>query len=377
VKVLYVSKASVVPAYQAKLGALAAHVRIDAVIPARWGAERASAVLAADASVRTGRVLFHGHNHLHIYADARAIVRSSRPDIVHLDEEPYSAVTFQFARLCRPSHVPFVFFAWQNLDKRIPAPFGAMRRYVLARAAAGIAGTKRAADVLRAAGFHREIAVIPQLGVDPHRFRPDAQARHAARERLAISEDAFVAGFAGRLVPEKGVDLLLDAAAAAPDVHVLVIGDGPERARLERRAAGNGIFARTRFTGHVGSLDVPLWLNALDVLVLPSRTTRHWVEQFGRVLVEAMASGIPVIGSASGEIPNVIGPAGLTFAEGDTAMLVARLVELRAVRGFRAKLGALGRERVLAEFTQDRIARDTLALYDRVLANGVNGGPRR
>lgn len=362
-KVLYVSKASVVPAYQGKLGALGAHVQVDAVIPARWGRDSASAALVHGARVRTARVLLHGHNHLHVYRDASAILESARPDLVHLDEEAYSAVTFQFARLCERARVPFVFFSWQNLDKRLPAPFGAMRRYVFAHAAAAIAGTERAAAVLRSAGLRREIAIIPQVGVDPERFRPSAAARAMARARFVVEDGVFVAGFAGRLVPEKGVDLLLDAVAALENVHVLVVGDGPERRRLERRARRLGILRRTWFTGRVGSLEMPLWMNAMDVLVLPSRTTRGWTEQFGRVLVEAMACGVPVIGAASGEIPAVLGRAGLTFTDGDSAMLAARLMELRDRPAIRAELAELGRDRVLERFTHDRIAHATADFY--------------
>lgn len=390
-RVLYVSKASIVPAYRDKLHALAEHVELAAVIPARWGDRDAGALdnatcdhhagpldaapatgwmygaAAGRAHIRAVRALLHGHNHLHVYRDTAALVRDAAPDLVHIDEEPYSAVTFQLARVCQRAGVPYLFFAWQNLHKRLPPPFGRMRQHVLAHAAAAIAGTNAAADVLRRAGWEGRTAVIPQMGVSPARFRPDAMLRATIRARLGIAPDAFVAGCAARLVPEKGVDLLLDAAASLPDMHVLIIGEGPERRRLAAHASSLGIAARTVFAGGVESVDMPAWLNALDVLVLPSRRSRGWAEQFGRVLVEAMACGVPVVGAVSGAIPDVVGSAGLTFPENDAGALRVVIRQLRDRRGLRVAVGELGRARALEHFTHERIARDTVALYDQVL----------
>src|SRR5207244_2622460 len=109
-----------------------------------------------------------------------------RPDLVHADEEPYSAVTGQIAALCGARRIPFVFFGWQNIDKRLPPPFGALRRSVFARAAGGIGGTERAALVLRRGGYRGPLAVIPQMGVDPKRYHPDADARTRVRARVGI-----------------------------------------------------------------------------------------------------------------------------------------------------------------------------------------------
>ncbi|MEX1184841.1 MAG: glycosyltransferase [Gemmatimonadota bacterium] len=362
-KVLYVSKASIVPAYRDKLHALAMHVDLDALVPMRWNEDRLDpADNAGAARVHGVRAVLHGHNHLHLLRGAPGLLRDKAPDLVHIDEEPYSAVTFQLARLCRRQRVPFLFFAWQNLHKRLPPPFGAMRDRVFASAAAAIAGTARAAEVLRRAGWTGETAVIPQLGVCATRFRPDATARAALRDRLGIPEDAFTAGFAGRLVPEKGVDLLIRAAATR-DMHVLIVGDGAERRRLLEFSASCGSLASTHFVGHVSSLEMPRWLNAMDALVLPSRGTAGWTEQFGRVLVEAMSCGVPVIGAESGEIPLVIGGAGMTFVEGDDAALGARLAALRDAPELRSRLAEAGRARVLELFTHDRVAEQTVELY--------------
>ena len=104
------------------------------------------------------------------------------------------------------------------------------------------------------------------------------------------------------------------------------------------------------------------------MLVLPSRSRPNWTEQFGLVLVEAMACGVPVLGSQSGEIPHVIGQAGWTFPEDDLETLQAGLLRLMREVEVRAELGRLGRERVLARFTQARTAAETVQVYKEMLA---------
>ena len=133
--------------------------------------------------------------------------------------------------------------------------------------------------------------------------------------------------------------------------------------------------ARTHFVSAVPSTDMPAWLNALDVLVLPSRSRRGWVEQFGRVLVEAMACGVAVVGTESGEIPAVIGDAGLTFPENDVAGLRVHLTNLRDSPELRRTLGRRGLGRALDHFTNERIARETAAVYERVIHGPVPSMP--
>jgi glycosyltransferase involved in cell wall biosynthesis len=149
---------------------------------------------------------------------------------------------------------------------------------------------------------------------------------------------------------------------------VLVIGGGPEEAELRGCAESLGIGARTHWAGGVASAEMPEWLAALDVLVLPSRTTRGWAEQFGRVLVEAMACGVAVIGSNSGEIPSVIGDGGLVVQEGSLEELRATLAILSRDADALARWARLGRARALAEFSQRRVVEDTLAFHRRVVA---------
>jgi glycosyltransferase involved in cell wall biosynthesis len=128
------------------------------------------------------------------------------------------------------------------------------------------------------------------------------------------------------------------------------------RAELERRAAALGVAARCVRLPSMRSTAIPALMRALDVLCLPSRTRANWKEQFGRVLIEAMASGAVPLGSSSGEIPRVIADGGLIFPEGDVDALAARLAELERDAALRATLAARGLARVRAEYAQERIA---------------------
>jgi len=215
--------------------------------------------------------------------------------------------------------------------------------------------------VLRAKGFRGAVSVVPQFGVDPDVFAPGPREPHVV--------DKFVIGFAGGLVPEKGIETLLQAMARSwrDGWEVRLAGAGADRDRLRELATSLGLGDAVRFVGRISSTEMPEFYRSLDVLVLPSRTRSNWKEQFGRVLVEAMACGVPVIGSESGEIPGVIGEAGLLFAEGDAQALSEQLVRLDRDDGLRAELARRGRDRVIASYTQAQVAAATRQVYLQML----------
>ncbi len=366
--ILYVSKASVVAAHRDKVRALSRHVNVTMVVPARWGRQPVEPADPKDPPVQFRAVRLSGYNHFHVYRHAYRLVRDARPDLVHIDEEPYSAVTGQFAFHCRRLGIPCCFFAAQNLPVAMPAPFRWLRSRVFRSVAGGLAGTEAAGEVLRGWGFRGRLAVIPQMGVDPDRFLPCPAARARTRARLGLS-DAFVVGFGGRLVPEKGLPHLVRAMVNQPaDTRLLLLGEGPERGALERQVRAAGLGDRVHFAGHVPSTAMPEWLVALDALVLPSIQLPRRMEQFGRILIEAMACGVPVIGSSCGEIPRVIGEAGIVVPEADSAAIAAAITQLRSDPARGAALGAAGRHRVIEHFANDGIAAATAAFYASLTA---------
>jgi glycosyltransferase involved in cell wall biosynthesis len=256
-----------------------------------------------------------------------------------------------------------LFFTWQNLLRRYPPPFAQLERYVLRRSAHAIAGTASAVRVLRGKGYGGPSAVIPQFGVDPELFAPPA----------APPDGVPVIGFVARLVEEKGVWVLLDALAGLPgEWRLHVIGSGPLGRPARRRAQQLGIADRITWEPSVPSLEVAQRLRTFAVLVQPSLTRRHWKEQFGRALVEAMACGVAVVGSTSGEIGDVIGDAGLLTPEGDVVCLRDALARLLGDPSLRRDLGQRGRERVVGLYTHERIAEQTVAVYRAaVVPNGI------
>lgn len=151
------------------------------------------------------------------------------------------------------------------------------------------------------------------------------------------------------------------------DCDLLFVGSGPVKDRIIERAKQAGSTANLVFVETVPMDEVGAYFNCMDVLALPSLTTSQWKEQFGRVLTEAMACGVPVVGSDSGAIPEVIGDAGLIFREGDAADLQSKLRTLATNLELRSKLAQLGRDRVMQHYTQERIADRTYEVYRRLV----------
>jgi glycosyltransferase involved in cell wall biosynthesis len=361
------SKACIVGTYQRKLEelvALAPQMRLTLAVPPAWKDERGVTTLERAHTegyrLEVLPIALNGAFHLHFYPTLGRLVREVQPDVVHIDEEPYNLATFHANWVARRHGARTLWFSWQNLQRRYPPPFSWMERYNLRHVDHAIAGSQSAAAIWRAKGYTGPLSVIPQFGVDPEIFAPPARTRPAYPVHIA---------YVGRLVPEKGVDLLLQALASlAGDWHATVLGGGPEEARLRALARDHDLEDRVTFHGPVPSVEMPAFYRAIDVLVLPSRARPNWVEQFGRVLVEAMACGVAVVGSNIGEIPHVVGNAGLLFPEDDVAALRACLARLVDRPILRSEFGQRGRARVMQRFTQRSIARRTLAVYREILA---------
>lgn len=214
--------------------------------------------------------------------------------------------------------------------------------------------------ILQQAGVEpNRIKVLPPVGVDPAWFRP--VDKHQLRHRLGFSPEEFVVGFSGRLVIEKGLRDLTSALtslrASGISIRGLFVGSGPLREELISRS---NLFTVVSPASPLESLE---YYSAMDCLVLPSHTTPDWKEQFGRSMVEAMCVGVPVIGSSSGAIPEVIASAGMIFPEGDVQALKVALSELCDNRARAHEIGQLGRRRAIENYTNSVIAEQTVCLY--------------
>jgi glycosyltransferase involved in cell wall biosynthesis len=369
--VVMVSKAVVVGAYQRKLEELSLlpGMRLTVLAPPGWrdnrGHIRLERAYVHGYDLVETPLVFNGHFHVHFYPRLASHLTALRPDLIHVDEEPCNLATFHAVWLAQQLSTPACFFTWQNLDRAYPPPFRWFEKYVFRHVHHALAGNAEAIDILRRKGYQGPVTLAPQFGVDPQIFRPLTRP----------PSPCFVIGYAGGLVPEKGVDLLLRAAADLPDVEVRLAGSGAQQLSLVSLAEELGLAPRVQFLPRLASTAMPDFYAQLDALVLPSRTAPNWKEQFGRVLIEAMACGVPVIGAHSGEIPQVIGDAGLVFPEGDVLALRGCLRRLQQDPALRRDLAARGRARVLAHYTQARIAALTYGVYQQMLAIGAPPAP--
>ncbi|MET0555459.1 MAG: glycosyltransferase, partial [Vicinamibacteria bacterium] len=265
-----------------------------------------------------------------------------RPDVVLVEQEVWSYALVQ-ALWLRHRYAPastLVVYAWES-QRRAGwrgwlAPL--FYRGATRRAAALLAGNRDARDLFVEHGADpARVFVAAEVGLDPVRLCPAEPAlRERLRRRHGFADGEFVVGYAGRLLEEKGLVDLADAVAsltrAGVAARLALIGDGPLRAEMERRrAVGEPLV----LFPPVQREELAPFYQSLDAFVLPSRTTPLWKEQFGMVLAEAMACGVPVVGSSSGAIPDVMGDAGLVFAEGDPAALAGVLRRLAGDPGLR------------------------------------------
>ncbi len=292
----------------------------------------------------SGEVLFPSRTHRMVYLSLYRHLKQFQPDVLYINAEPENFQTFEAAMLCNSSKTRLVFSSWRNIDHSIvgyPYRFGLLHkwieRYVLGRASHGIVFNRTGKTIFAKNGFPNTTFIPPP--VDTSVFTPHAE-RDAEKEK-------FVIGYCGRLVEEKGVDLILHAMKTLPDVcSAIIIGDGPAKQKLEKLATDLALNDRVIFKGGIPQPDISLHLREIDVVVLPSKTTAQWKEQFGRVLIEAMACGVPVIGSTSGEIPDVIGEAGLVFKEGSVEGLRLGIEHLLLSLALRNELKRKGLRRV-------------------------------
>ena len=364
-RVLMISKALVAGTSQRKLEELAKcpGVELTLVTPEYWQGDDGSKQVLERLYTKGYRMIvtpmrLNGNFHLHYYPHLGKIMREVRPEVVHIDEEPYNFATFQAMRLAHKQKARALFFTWQNLYRIYPPPFRQVELYNYRHAAVALAGNRDAQDILKRKGFRGPIRVIPQFGFDTEIYR-----RSEPRPVRAAAAP-FTIGYLGRLVENKGLTLLVEALANLPGYcRVVFIGNGPMKSELESLAARLGVTGRVTFKAGVPTYEVPKELQQMDVLVLPSLTRPNWKEQFGRVLAEAMACETPVIGSSSGEIPYVIGDAGLVFTEGNAQELAACVRQLLENPELYATLAARGRQRVQEQYTQEQVARQTYEVY--------------
>jgi glycosyltransferase involved in cell wall biosynthesis len=342
-RALVVSHPCIVPVNQSVFNVVAERGwSVDLVVPARWKHDY------AEGEVPPGRlpdlkarfvpapVALPGQPQRHLYrpgVTSRVLAEPS-PCVAFLEEETFSVPAFQWGVACRRRGIPFGVQADENLDRPLPLPAQLLRAWTLRNAAFVAARSPKAKEMVERWGARGRVEVIPH-----------AVPLWKTLPRPATS-DVFTIGFAGRFVEEKGLrDLVSAAHRLTGQTRLLLTGNGPMREELSS-VARNGL--EVEIVSDISHDDMATAYARMDVLVLPSRTTPTWAEQFGRVLVEALWCGVPVIGSDSGEIPWVIKSTGggMVFPEGNVEALSERIADLRADPALRDDLARTGRASV-------------------------------
>lgn len=355
-------------------------LEVGLVCPPHWGSQKFEVSPTSAHPQEEGFPCFqipihlNGHNHFHWYhRSLRKVMDDFKPDIVNIEEEHYSFVTYQVCRLAKQLGAKTLFYTWQNIEKKYPPPFSWMEQRVFRQASAAVVGNEEAGVILRHKGFQGLIECLPQMGVNDDLFPKtlaSAGEKDAQKRSLGLDEKIPWILYCGRLVPEKGVSLIVEALRSLSSQKLscglALLGDGPERGAIEEAAKQLPPQIPVKMIPFVPSHKVVPWMVAADILCLPSITRPNWKEQFGRVLVEAMACSTVCVGSDSGEIPHVIADAGLVFAENNPESLALSLQKLICDQNLREKFKQIGFGRVQTKYTHRVIAQKLCDLLFRV-----------
>lgn len=363
-------------------------VEVTVVVPKRWnpGGVQSRKVETQPRQEGRFRIVpisnFSQNNQglLSFGADIIPLLRAFQPDIIQVEQGAKAlgyAELITLNRLLR-LNAKNVFFTWWNLPYEVKFPLSLLESYNLRHTDGLVVGNQDGADVLRDHGYDGPICVMPQLGVDEQRFRPamPSEVPSELAVRHGIAPEDFVIGFVGRFVEEKGLLTLLQSlgklqADSPRPWKLLLLGRGPLKETLQQLADELNISDRILWIESVPHTDVPRYIALMDTLVLPSETTYRfktltsagWKEQFGHVLIEAMACRVPVIGSNSGEIPHVIKTDGLVFPEGDATALAEKIATLIDHPDQQKALAAKGYHRAMTEYTNRALAERLLRFY--------------
>jgi glycosyltransferase involved in cell wall biosynthesis len=368
-----------------ELAKLAPEIEVTIVVPKRWrpGGVQNKTIVSQPLNEGNFRIVpianFSENQQglLMFRWEIVSLLRKFRPDIIHVEQGAKGLAYAQLITLNKwlGLKAKNTFFTWWNIPYDLKWPVSWLEAYNLKNTHGAIPGNQDGADILRDHGYPGPIAVLPQLGVNEVLFRP--QEQEALKAKLGLTSEDFTIGFIGRFVEEKGLLTLARALEGMPDRRwkCLLLGRGPLREQLETWARDHGWIDRILFIESVPHDEVYRYINLLDVMVLPSETTYKlktlssvgWKEQFGHVLIEAMACRVALIGSDSGEIPYVIAEAGLVFPEGDADKLRQCVLQYMDDPELLQTKAQLGYDRALMDYTNRAIAQKQLAFYQQVL----------
>jgi glycosyltransferase involved in cell wall biosynthesis len=361
-RVLLFSHACVVEANRELFLQLERFYDMKIVCPAAWRGSLIQDLEAKESKAVWPRpVWFSGNGSLFFYRNRFADLKEFAPDLIFLDEEPWSLVALQvYAAFPR---VPKVFYTKQNLFKKLPPPFSWIQNFVFRQSKGAFVISEEAREVLKWKHFNKQTFVLPHSLNEKNFSRLSDGEKTKRRQEFSLPADGFYLGYFGRISEEKGIRDLLEAAkrlwkesAPGEPLRLVICGNGALREEAEELAR---VFPQSLFVipalphGQVHRL-----MAAMSATVLPSRSTKRWKEQFGRVIIESAACGVPVIGSNSGEIPHLIARlgCGVFFPEGEVEALAKAIKRMWQLPADRTEAADRGEINALNDFAHAPVA---------------------
>lgn len=371
-RILFISHTYVVGLNQGKLEAITntSKAVVGLLVPKRWKARGWGKVFDLETpypeiDVYPANVFLSGIGGGYFFNPWKLnqVIKKFKPDVIQVEQEVFSLCALEVSIIARLSKVPLAVFGWENQDRVLPPWRRWIRSFVLDTAQLMVAGNHDGMVLLRQWGYDREIVVMPQMGVDTSIFHPKSIGSPDRKE--------FVIGFIGRLIHRKGIDTLFDAVRLLKDkgyqFRLMLCGSGQDEAELKQVMEKLEISDVVNWKGKVPHAQVPQEMRNLDILVLPSRTMSDWKEQFGHVIIEAMSSGVPVVGSSCGEIPHIIDRSDLIFPEEDSQKLCDILERLICEPAWYEEVCQYGTNRVEQHYTHEKIAENLLECWEKLL----------
>ncbi len=385
-RVLVVSHTYITPINRKKwqvFASLYPNIQINVLFPKQWRATLFNHKVEPDLSIfdlpnckfismctfKSGNEVLYGYAFKKLFK----LIKTFRPDLIHVEQGDNAFSYLQcllFSKLLGLK-TKNVFFTWINWRQKFSLKYKLfwswVEKFNLKSSQGALVGNVDAAKILRDKGFGRKICILPQLGVDTTVFKP------AQKQNKKIK----TVGFIGRLVEEKGIFTLLDAFANVSAKHanwrLIYLGRGPCCDKLHEQICAKNLQAQVCIQETVPHDQVATFVQDLDILVLPSFDLDGWREQFGHVLIEAMACKIPIIGSDAGEIPNVISGVGLIFEQKNVESLQQALNRLMLDESLRVALGNKGYLRALERYSHQAIADKTYRFWIDIMKGDESG----
>lgn len=381
-KILVVSHCSVIAEYQADLKALANMGHEIVLITPEVYKEGGRPTMASTLSSRITHYKLktllgkQGKQHFHLYINALKICRIIKrfgPDVIYLYEEPNSLVTIQFLILKRILNLKAKTIVWTacNTERNYKQMFKFfdVRRWLFdfniklssRLSDAAISISDDAAEVLFLKKWEKPIYISPTHFIDQNIFT------------LPINKTNPIIkiGIIGRLQYQKGFDLVIDALGGINKAFSLeVYGEGEDGDKLKALTIKNNIAHLCHWHGNISYRDMPGVFKKLDILIVPSREIGHLKEQFGRVVIEAMSSGVNVITSDSGYLPKIAGNLGLVFEQNNVEMLQYKIENLLDEKN--RILPEILREHVIKSFSANATAERLSKIFINVTEQSIN-----